>query len=493
MSFNSVGFLIFLPVTLIVHYILPHKFRWVWLLLASYFFYMTWKPEMAVLIFSVTLVAYVGGLVSQYLREVKNSRKGSVAAAAAACAVSLGLLIFFKYFGFILNNINTIAAGFGHTISVPDIILPVGISFYTFQAVGYVIDVAKGKYAAEKHFGYFALFVSFFPQLVAGPIEKAETLIPQLKKEKKPDKENIYAGLAMILVGFFKKIAVADILAGPVDTIFKNPQAAGSGFTLVGVFLFAVQIFCDFSGYTDIAKGAAQLLGIELSKNFDKPYAAVSVGDFWRRWHITLSSWLREYVYFPLGGSRKGEFRTCLNYVIVFLVSGLWHGAAWHFVIWGLLHGLFIVAERLTLPVRNRFWEKLKVRPDGKAVTAIRRIVTFGVVCFLWIFFRAGSMTEAWNVISTIFSFKAQTASGIFGGISYVFAAAAGILVLILVDGGRAGLSVPGMTGIKDLQKAKVSKVIMPAAAVVMIWAIVWAWLMLSSSSAASAFIYFQF
>ena len=493
MSFNSIGFLIFLPVTVIVNYILPHKARWVWLLAASYFFYMSWEPKMAALIFAVTLVAYLGGLAAGYFRDKKGSPKGAGASAAIACVLCLAALIFFKYFGFLMENVNRlIALGGGEALSIPDILLPVGISFFTFQAIGYVIDVARGKIAAEKHFGYFTLFVSFFPQLVAGPIERADALMPQLKTEHKLKKENIFNGLGLIIVGFFKKIAVADMLAGPVNAIFDDPEKAGSGLAALGAAMFAVQIFCDFSGYTDIAKGSAELLGIRLSKNFDKPYAAVSINDFWRRWHISLSGWFREYIYFPLGGSRRGEFRTCINLMVVFLVSGLWHGAAWHFVVWGVLHGLFCVIDRVTLKPRNRFWEKLKVKPDGAAILTVRRILTFLVVCFLWIFFRASNIAEAWNVIKVIFSFKAGSAEGIFTSVAAAVVAAASTAVLLLIDSGRVELSLPMSESALKNNKG-VRKLISPAAIVIMTWTVIWAWLFLSSTSAGSAFIYFQF
>ena len=490
MSFNSVGFLIFLPVTVLVNYILPKKIRWVWLLAASYFFYMSWRPEMALLILSVTLVAYFAGLAAGHFNE-KGNKTGAHLAVAAACVLCIGALMFFKYFAFIMENVDRIVSG-GGTLNIPDIILPVGISFYTFQAMGYVIDVARGRLAAEKHVGYFALFVSFFPQLVAGPIEKAEVLLPQLRSPEKPSLDNVYSGLGRILIGFFKKIAVADMLAGPVNAIFADPSAAGSALTALGAVLFAVQIFCDFSGYTDIATGAAALLGVRLSKNFDRPYASLTLGDFWRRWHISLSGWFRDYVYIPLGGSKKGSVRTAVNLLIIFLLSGLWHGAAWHFVVWGLLHGLLVVIGRFTLEPRNRFWKKVNVDPESTLIKAIRRVVTFATVCFLWIFFRAGSMSDAVNVISTIFSFKGGSAAGIFTDAAGVFIAAAGIAVLWLIDSGRAGLSIP--MGENALQKKNDrTRFVAPAAVIVMIWAVVWAWLLLSSTSAASAFIYFQF
>ncbi|MBQ7446181.1 MAG: MBOAT family protein [Clostridia bacterium] len=491
MSFNSVGFLIFLPVTVIIHYLLPHKVRWVWLLLASYFFYMTWRPEMALLIFSVTLVSYLGGLAAEHFRK-KNNRAGTVLSGVISCGLSIGALIFFKYFGFLMENVAGLAALGGKTISVPDIVLPVGISFYTFQAIGYVIDVAKGKSGAEHHFGYYALFVSFFPQLVAGPIEKATDLIPRIKAEKKLNRQNVVSGLMKILLGFFKKIAVADMLAGPVNAIFADPEKAGSGLTALGAAMFAVQIFCDFSGYTDIAKGAAELLGIELSKNFDKPYSARSLNDFWRRWHISLSGWLRDYVYIPLGGNRKGEVRTCINLIIVFFVSGLWHGAAWHFIIWGLLHGVLIVFERLTRKLRDGLWTRIHVSPDGRFVLTLRRIVTFIVVCFLWIFFRAENMSEAFKVIGTVFSFKGGSAAGIFTDTASIFIAILSAVLLVLIDSGRIGYSLPVSEGLGQTNASRV-KHVSPGVIILMIWTVALAWLLLSSSAATSAFIYFQF
>ncbi len=486
MSFNSVGFLIFLPVTVIVSRILPVKVRWVWLLAASYFFYMSWRPEMALLIFSVTLVSYLGGLIAGN----RQGQKAAKLAAALACILCGGALVYFKYFGFIAENINRIAQG--TVLTVPDVILPVGISFYTFQAMGYVIDVARGNISAEKHFGYYALFVSFFPQLVAGPIEKAEVLIPQLRAPAKLTYDSVCSGLGMILIGFFKKIAVADMIAGPVNAIFADPAAAGSGFTALGAVLFAIQILCDFSGYTDIAAGSAELLGVKLSKNFDRPYFAAGIGDFWRRWHISLSGWLRDYIYIPLGGSRKGGFRTAVNLLAVFLISGLWHGAAWHFVVWGLLHGLLVLIDRFTLKMRNSMWKKAGLEPEGGIVKNLRRIATFLAVCFLWIFFRAESMTGAFKIIAEIFSFKGGSAAGIFGGTWNVIIMLAGIGVIFLSETGRAGLSIPSGESLAVSKKPPM-KLIAPAAVIVMIWTVVLAWLLLYANSAGSAFIYFVF
>ncbi|MBO7657851.1 MAG: MBOAT family protein [Clostridia bacterium] len=490
MSFNSIEYLIFLPVTVLVCYLLPAKFRKYWLLAASYFFYMSWNPEMAVLIDGVTAVSYGGAFLTEWLREQKQKKKLSAFVAGVSVAVCVAVLAYFKYFGFLAETLQRIItlAGSGARIPVPEILLPVGISFFTFQALSYVIDVNRGKIKAERNFIIYALFVSFFPQLVAGPIERPDALIPQLKEAHKFTGENFKEGIVKILTGFFKKMAVADMIAGAVDVIYKSPEQAGGLGVIIGTALFAVQIYCDFSGYTDIATGSARLLGIKLSKNFDVPYSAVSVRDFWRRWHISLSGWFRDYVYIPLGGSRKGEARACLNYLIVFLLSGLWHGAAWHFAAWGLIHGLFIVFERLTEKFRDGLWRRLKVNPEYGLVTTLRRVATFVSVCFAWIFFRAGSIAEAFGCIKLIFTgWHAFTLENIGFTVPGLVSAVAGILVLAAIEKGR--LDPEAERGVKAKRVSQVRN----SAYVIVLWAVVAAWLLLMAGSGESAFIYFQF
>lgn len=479
MNFNSVEFLIFFPIILLLYYLLPQKARWVLLLAASYFFYMSWNPSLVWLILFTTFISYAGGLLIEKFSEKPKLSKLTLTVVLVAC---LGTLAFFKYYNFFVTSASQVttffgAKGFDITL---DLILPVGISFYTFQTLSYCIDVYRKDIKAEKHFGYYALYVSYFPQLVAGPIERPENLLPQLKEKHTPKAENFGIGLRQMMIGFFKKVCVADILAKFVDSVFNNAKEA-SGFTVaVASVLFAIQIYCDFSGYTDIAIGAARLMGIKLMQNFDLPYSATSIQDFWRRWHISLSSWFRDYIYFPLGGSRCGLFRNCLNIMIVFTVSGLWHGAAWTFVLWGVIHGLLQVIGKLTLKLRNGFWDKIGLRHDGKFVNGFRRVQTFVLVSFAWMFFRANSFSDLKILLGKLFTdWKFDTMGFTASSLVMVI-----LLIVCLVFMDRTKLktgivSNDGKTGI--------------SAFVLVIWLVMLCWIYLLAGGGASAFIYFQF
>ena len=369
MNFNTPEYLVFLPVVAILHAILPQKRRWALLLAASWLFYFSWEPLAGALLVLTTLVSWLCALGVGRARGSAAKR----ALAALAIAFSLGLLAVFKYSGFFAPQLGL------------KILLPVGISFYTFQTLSYVIDVYRGKIEPERHFGYYALFVSFFPQLVAGPIERPDKLLPQLRAERRIAKSDLIDGGALLLRGYFKKTVLADTIAPCVDPIFASPEAAGALSVLVGAALFGLQIYCDFSGYTDIARGSARLLGVELTENFDRPYSAQSVRGFWRRWHMSLTSWFTDYVYIPLGGNRKGRARQIVNTLAVFLLSGLWHGAGWGFVVWGLIHGALISLEILT----------------GRRAG---RLGTFALVSLAWIFFRAPSISDALTLFSRLIS-----------------------------------------------------------------------------------------
>ena len=391
MNFVSLIFFAFLLVTVLVYFLLPHKIRWAWLLLASYFFYAFSSYWLAFLIFSVTLVCYLCALgIERFPRKSKLFLSLSL-------IISLGALFVFKYLNFTIQTVSFFVklAGNGRGFDPLDIILPVGISFYTFQALSYVVDVYRGRSKVERHFGYFALFVSYFPQLVAGPIERFDALMPQLKEEHRFDSENFLTGFRYMLIGYFKKVVIADFLAIFVNRVYGDIPGHDGTAIILATVLFAFQIYGDFSGYSDIARGTSKIMGIDLMQNFDSPYMATSIRDFWRRWHISLTKWFTDYVYIPLGGSKKGKFRHCLNVMIVFLLSGLWHGADLKFVVWGALHGLFLIIG-IMLPKSNR--EK------GKMLTWASRIGTFLLVCFAWVFFRANSLGEAWSAITKIFS-----------------------------------------------------------------------------------------
>lgn len=385
MSFTAPVFFLFLPVTLLLYWLLPPKRRWLLLLAASFLFYAWFNVWLLALVVTTILVAYL----CARLTESAETPKGKKKAVAFSTAVCLGILAVFKYLDFAVGCVFSLANLLGADVSFSGfhILLPMGISFYVFQTMSYTFDVYRGRVPAEKHLGYYALFVVFFPQLVAGPIERPGDLLPQLKQPHSFQAEDFAEGGRLLLKGYAKKMLIADFLAGFVDSAYGNVNGVGGAALATATVLFAFQIYCDFSGYSDIAQGCARLMGIRLSDNFRRPYAAGSVREFWRRWHISLTGWFRDYLYIPLGGSRKGRFRTCLNIMITFLVSGLWHGANWTFVLWGGLHGVYLAAERLIL----------KKKEPGKAIT-------FLLVCLAWVFFRSAGVQEAFAVFARIFT-----------------------------------------------------------------------------------------
>lgn len=381
MNFNSLEFLVFLPVVSALHWALPHRFRWALLLGASWLFYFWWDLWAGFLLVGAALVSWLCGR-GIARAESQRLRRTLLALALTVC---LGCLAAFKYTGFF-------ASLAGLELSW-QIILPVGISFYTFQTLSYVIDVYRGGVEAERRFGYYALFVAFFPQLVAGPIERPGNLLPQLKEERKFSAKNLSAGGWLLLEGYFKKIVIADRLALFVDRVYAAPGEAVGPEILLATVLFGLQIYCDFSGYSDIARGAAKLLGVDLTENFHRPYGVASVRDFWRRWHISLTGWFTDYVYIPLGGNRKGLPRQVFNLLAVFMLSGLWHGAGWTFIAWGLIHGLYRAAGAV--------WERFRGdSPQKQGAWAYIR--TFLLVSFPWLFFRAPSMGDALTMLSRL-------------------------------------------------------------------------------------------
>ena len=361
---------------------------------------MCWKAEYALLLLTTTAVVYVCalGMASSRLRDYRKTLF------ITSLAANLGLLFIFKYFNFTCDSIALVIKSFGLSIEGPglNIILPVGMSFYAFRLLSYVIDVYRGDIKTEKHFGMFALYVSFFPSLLAGPIDRAGTFLPQLYKEHTFDIERICAGLLLALWGLYKKVVIADRLAMYVDSVFNNVHQHEGLSYIVAAYFYTIQIYCDFSGYSDIAIGLALVLGIRLMQNFNLPYFSVTTADFWRRWHISLSTWFRDYLYIPLGGSRTGPARICFNLFLTMLVCGLWHGAAWTFVLWGGLHGVFLCLSRLTLPARDRLVKRLGI-PDV-LVTPWRMFITFNLVACMWIFFRVNSLSDAVHIVTNLFS-----------------------------------------------------------------------------------------
>ena len=398
MLFNSEQYFVFFPIVLLLYHIIPQKVRYIWLLICSYIFYMFWNAKYAVLIFTSTVITYVCGLL---INRFRNNRMRKII--LILCLLSnLGILFYFKYIEFAVDAICKTFRIIHIDIQVPvfDIILPVGISFYTFQALGYAIDVYRGEIKPERNFLRYALFVSFFPQLVAGPIERSKNLLTQLSDPKKLSYDDFREGILLMIWGYFLKIVIADRAALFIDTVYGNYTKYNGWYIIIATFLFAFQIYCDFYGYSVIAMGSAKMLGIKLMENFDSPYLARSVSEFWRRWHISLTSWFKDYLYIPLGGNRKGKIRKYINILIVFLVSGLWHGANFSFIIWGGANGLFQIIGELLKPVRDKTVKIFQVNKNLFSYKLFSLIVTFILVDFTWIFFRASGTKVAIKIIS---------------------------------------------------------------------------------------------
>ena len=393
MLFNSLTFIIFLAVVLVLYYTLPQKLKWIMLLIASCIFYMGWRAELIILIVISTLSNW---LLARLIYDKPEKKKVFL---IISLIINFGLLFVFKYMVFINHSFMWLYNYLGWTYPIKDfdIVLPMGISFYTFQAASYTIDVFYGKYKPERNYFKLALFIMFFPQLVAGPIERADRLLGQLFTKHKLELANISQGSKLMLMGYFKKIVIADRASVLVDAIYNSPQEYKGLPLVVATLFFTVQIYCDFSGYTDIARGVAKLMGIDLMINFDRPYFSKNIKEFWRRWHISLSSWLRDYIYIPLGGSRCSLIKKYRNIMITFLASGLWHGANWTFVLWGGLHGLYQVIGDL----KNKI---IPIKSDFFVLNIFRIIICFVLVAFAWIFFRANTISDTVYIIKNIFS-----------------------------------------------------------------------------------------
>ena len=395
MLFNSMEFMIFFPIVVLMYFILPEKVKQFWLLITSYYFYMCWNAKYALLILFSTAITYASGLLLEQIKhrswvDVRKVKYKKIVV-ALSFTLNLTVLFYFKYINFAFSIVSGVLRSMHIELHVPefDIILPVGISFYTFQALSYTMDVYRDEIYAEKNFLRYALFVSFFPQLVAGPIERSKNLLKQLDKMQKFDYERARDGFLLMLWGFFLKIVLADRMAVFVDTVYADYETYEGTYLLVATMLFAMQIYCDFYGYSVIAMGAARILGIQLMENFDAPYLSVSVAEFWRRWHISLTSWFKDYLYIPMGGSRKGKIRKYFNKMVVFLVSGLWHGADISYVIWGGINGFYQVVGEILAPVRNKAVSMFGLHRESLGHRLLHMIGTFLLVDFSWIFFRA--------------------------------------------------------------------------------------------------------
>lgn len=402
MTFTSVGFLAFFAAVLIIYYFVPKKYAWIPLFVSSLLFYISWGVTFLPLLLGTIVLSYFAALKI----GAETNAKLKKLYLTLSIIIIAGCLVFFKYYNFLALSVGGVLSKIG--LPADDItlrlLMPAGISFYTFTTLSYLIDVYRGTIKPEVHFGYYALYVSYFPHIMSGPIARAGKLIPQFKAERRFDRDGFLDGLGIALVGFFKKMVVADVIAVYVNAVYGDAEASNGLSAILATILYAVQIYCDFSGYTDIAIGCARMMGIELLQNFNLPYSAVSIKDFWARWHISLSTWFRDYIYIPLGGNRRGKLRKHINVMIVFLVSGLWHGADWTFVIWGALHGVYQIIGDITKGARDALYAKLGADVNGKPVRAIRRTVTSLLVSFAWMFFRADSFADIGILIRRMFT-----------------------------------------------------------------------------------------
>lgn len=400
MLFNSLQFAVFFPVVTLLYFLLPHKARVPLLLAASCLFYMAFVPKYILILAVLILVDYGAGI---WIESAQGHRR-KVFLIVSLCA-NVSMLGFFKYFNFFNANVAALAhfLDWNYSIESLKIILPIGLSFHTFQSMSYTIEVYRGRFKAERSLLHFATYVMFYPQLVAGPIERPQNLLHQFREKHFFDRHRFIEGAQLMLTGLFKKIVIADRAAILVNTVYAGPQNFSGAQLLMATWFFAIQIYCDFSGYSDVARGAAKVMGFELMVNFNHPYLAASIADFWRRWHISLSTWFRDYVYFPLGGSRCSMARHGFNLAVVFLISGFWHGANWTFIIWGALHAFFMVAYVLTEKSRTRFISALQLQ-DRNIMDFIGWLVTFNLVGLAWIFFRAANLSDALTIVRKIFT-----------------------------------------------------------------------------------------
>jgi D-alanyl-lipoteichoic acid acyltransferase DltB (MBOAT superfamily) len=392
MLFNSLAFAVFFPLVTALYFLLPHRWRGPMLLIASCYFYMAFISKYILILAFTILIDYVAGIVIH--RSTGPTRRMWLVVSILA---NVGVLAFFKYFNFINETLRwaSTAAGVSYSVRALGIVLPIGLSFHTFQSMSYTIEVYRRHQEVERNLPRFALYVMFYPQLVAGPIERPQNLLPQFKTEHTFDYERVKDGLQLMAWGFFKKLAVADPLARTVNVVYGDVAAHSGQALLIATYLFAIQIYCDFSGYSDIAIGAAQIMGFRLMRNFDRPYFSQSISEFWRRWHISLSTWFRDYVYLPLGGSRTSSGRRIFNLLAVFTLSGLWHGANWTFVFWGALNGIYLVGSIISSGARQFLLALSGLDRIPSLHRVFRVTLTFHLILISWVFFRASSLTDA--------------------------------------------------------------------------------------------------
>ncbi len=429
MLFNSFQFFLFFPIVTIIYFLLPHKLRWSHLLVASCIFYMAFIPAYILILIVTIIIDYIAGIMIENEAGTKRKKWFLVMSIIA----NVGVLAIFKYYNFFVFNIDHLLH-FAHSktnIPLLNIILPIGLSFHTFQAMSYTIEVYRGNQKAERHFGIYALYVMFYPQLVAGPIERPQNLLHQFYEKHEFSYENVIGGLRQMMWGLFKKAVIADRLALLVDPVYDNPHHASSLSLVIATIFFAYQIYCDFSGYSDIALGAAKVMGFHLMLNFNRPYRARSISEFWRRWHISLFTWFSDYIYIPLATSLRdwGKFAVGFSVIVIFLISGLWHGAAWKYIAWGALHGIAMAYEVFTKKTRKKIFKSIPTALGN----FISVVCTFSYVCFTYIFFRASSLQTALAIVKKIFHIFSEVS-----GFKYLYNSIAanitGFLLIIMLE-----------------------------------------------------------
>jgi alginate O-acetyltransferase complex protein AlgI len=474
MLFCSTAFLVFFVIVFTLYWLTPWKPARIWLLtLASFYFYASWNGRLALLIFSSTIMDY---FVARAMEESESPRRRRLYL-VVSLAANLGVLFTFKYCNFFLHSLEQALHAVGGTASLPmlSVFLPIGISFYTFEAINYTVDVYRRRVPAEKNLAHFVLFITFFPHLVAGPIVRARDFLPQIRRIKHWDWARLQLGAQFILMGLFKKLAIADRMYMFADPVFKNPEQYSTYATWAAIIAYTLQIYCDFSGYTDMAIGTAHMLGYKLAKNFNMPYAATNIAEFWHRWHISLSTWLRDYLFIPLGGSRGTALSTNRNLMLTMMLGGLWHGANWTFVVWGTLHGMLLIGHRSFRDACERASVLDRVMRSIPG-TAIRIALTLLSVMLLWVFFRSETFAQAATFLQHLF--VPSTGLGCplpDAGLWYTV-----LLVVIAHILGYYGM-------------AKRILVRLPAPALGFSYAVLLAVTLLLSPDSGKAFIYFQF
>lgn len=428
MLFNSFHFLFFFIVVTSLYFTIPYNKRWLLLLISSCYFYMAFVPIYILILGFTIVIDYFAGI---YIENAEGKRR-KLFLIVSLCA-NIGVLAVFKYYNFIVDNFSFLLKGFALSSPLPylKIILPIGLSFHTFQAMSYTIEVYRSNQKAERHFGIYSLYVMFYPQLVAGPIERPQNLLHQFREKYDFEYDRVVEGLKLMLWGFFKKIVIADRLAIYVNAVYNNPEQHNGITFAVATIFFAFQIYCDFSGYSDIAIGAAKVMGFKLMTNFNRPYFARNISEFWKRWHISLSTWFKDYFYISLGGNRVSIPRWYFNLLLVFLISGLWHGANWTYIIWGGVNGIYLVFAIVSQKLRNKINKITGIDKLPKLHHIFQVLITFLLSCFAWIFFRANSAEDSFTIIKKILTFKGSI---FIENLSMMIYSLFGIFLLVLVE-----------------------------------------------------------